>query len=127
LPEVVGDDDVADPTDQDADHEAGGRRVHGGRDVELLPPEVAEAEDEPADEPAEHREPALPHLQRIDDRPVAREMTDHVEPAGTDDRADRAPRHGVVHLRARDAARLGALGHQPRAEEEPERGADAVR
>jgi hypothetical protein len=125
-PEMVGDEDVADASEDHADDESGRGGVECERDVEAAPAEIGETENEAADESAEHREAALPDREHVAPGLEALHVTEDVEAARADDGTQRAPGDGVVHLVARDAPRLGTAGHQVGAGEESERGAEAV-
>ncbi len=124
--EMVGDHDVADPADDDAHREPGGRGVERDRDREALATKVCEAENQTADESPKHRQSALPDGQHVSPRVEGVEVSEDVEPAGAEDRAQRTPRDRVVDLRAWDATRLGPPGHEVGSGEEAERRSQAV-
>ena len=126
MTEVVGDEDVADPADDDADDESRRGGVERDGDREALATQIAEAEGQAPDEPAEHRQPALPDGQHVAPRVELVEVAEDVEPACADDGPERAPGHGVVHLGPGDATGLGPPGHEVRPDEEAQRRPESV-
>ena len=127
LAQVVADDEVPDAADRDAERQARRDRVGHLEEGVAAAPDARHVDERGAGDPAQQRDAAVPHLERVHERIELGVVRDHVEEACPDDGADQRPERDRVHFLGRDAALGTDLPQQPGADHEPDGDEEAVR
>ena len=123
---MVGDDDVADPADGDAQRQPRRRQVEETDEVEVPAAGRPPGDEDAASEAAEEADPTLPDLQPVERGGIAVDVVEDVHEPGADDGADRGSgQHRGDHLVV-DASSAGVTEEEPGADEEAHGGEDAV-
>ncbi len=109
LPEMVSDDQVADPPDDDPQWQPDGGRVHRLEESQLVTPHQRVGEDDGPEDPAEQADASPIDGEHVADglEPRFAEVRDDVEEPRPHDRSDQRPEHHGAGLVLGDATLLG--------------------
>jgi hypothetical protein len=124
---VIPDDQIADAAERDPERQPDHRPVHHLEEAVPVPAHQRQVHEDGARDAAEQADPTAPDRERVEDVVEFGPVRDDVEEARADDRADQRPEDHLVHVLEAHAAPLALAAEDPRAEQEPDGDAYAVR